>query len=295
MKRMSKWVLAAALLAMLAPGLVWAGNVSLNRNFDQVVVKDYAANGAMISLNLDEPAEGAAPAPAPAPALAPADKKEPAAPAEKKREHREHKAKANPEWGGFGGPIVQHLWIDLSVLDPMTNDRGLTPFNNNLVLVGGVGGVIHKNFRFGGFGFGGSQERADRVLGHRRSAEVSLGGGGLFMEYNQNLNPNAGVDLGLLVGAGSMDLSVTGPVTELGPDGKWSANGSFGLGYPYVGLWYAPTKWMWLQLDGGYLWFNLDSSRDSLRNDMGVRMLSGDVNGGWGASLKINFGFNPNK
>lgn len=282
MKRFDKRVAVMAVMALILPGAVMAGGFHPSMTMDQEMGQGYTPAGYILSMNLD----GATEAPAPPAPAAPAS---PAAPGKPEK----GKSQGSKEWGGFGGPLVQYLWLDLSPLDPMTRDRGIDAFDNNIVMVGAMGGVIHKDFRFGGFGFGGSLESADRVAGHRRSADVSLGGGGLFFEYNHNVSSNLGVSLGLMVGAGGMQLKASGP--DLGPEGEWSADGSFGLVYPYLGCWYAPTPWLWLELGGGYLYFQMDTDRDRYENDLGVEMVDDDLTGGWQAGIKINFGFNPNR
>jgi len=196
-------------------------------------------------------------------------------------------------FGGFGGPMLQYIQLDLDTFAPMTDDRGIDEFESQMLLIGGLGGVIYKDFRFGGFGFGNGQETSGRdALGNRRSAEISMGGGGVFLEYNPAFNSRMGLALGSLIGAGGMDLEASGD--DLGPDGDWNAQAGFFMAYPYLGVWAAPVEWMWVQVDAGYLYYNIDSDEDEFENDLGVEMIDGDITGGFSASLKLNFGYNPN-
>ncbi len=197
----------------------------------------------------------------------------------------------NNEWGGFGGPMVQYLTLDLSALDPMTDDRGIGDFDENITMIGGTGGMIHNNFRFGGFGMAGYQDESDLVALDRRKASMSLGGGGLFFESHHFLNDNAGLLAGFLLGAGNIELEAKG--ADMGPDEKWKVNESFLMFCPYVGIWYAPIDWMWIELDAGYQIFDIDTSDSDFRNDLGVKMVDGDIAGGFQAGLKINFGWYP--
>jgi|GEM_PF-6021935 len=197
------------------------------------------------------------------------------------------------EWGGYGGPMLYYLTLDLSPLDPMTDDRGVDNFDEGMLLVGGFGGFIYKDFRFGGIGFGNSWETSDRDnLDNRYSADMSLGGGGIFIEYNNTMSSNMGLAAGTMLGAGSMTLEASGP--DLGPDKEWDAEESFFMAYPYVGVWMAPVKWMWIELDAGYLFFEMDTGGSEFENDLGVEMVDGDFGGGFQAALKLNFGHNPN-
>lgn len=196
------------------------------------------------------------------------------------------------DWGGFGGPMLTYLWLDPGAFDPMTEDRDVDAFDSGILLVGGYGGAIYKNFRFGGFGFGNNLETSDRVGGKRRSAEISIGGGGVFLEYNASTLPNAGVSLGTMLGAGNMTFEASG--NDLGGGGDWDASESFFMAYPYVGLWAGPAEWMWVELDAGYLFFNIDTGGSTWENDLGQDMIDGDINGGWQAALKVGFGLNPN-
>ena len=266
MKLIGKIVMVLALAALLMPGAARAAGVDLGHAFDRVVVN--SSDRSLISVKFEEPAE----------------KQE--TPKEKKHANLDLKG-----WGGFGGPMVQWLNFDLQVLDPMTDKRGLDSFDNDMILVGGLGGGIKNNFRFGGWGAGNGQDVADRVAGHRRSAKMTMGGGGFFLEYNPALSSSVGLALGAMLGAGGIQLEASGP--DLGPKGEWDADGAFAMAYPYAGLWVAPVKWMWVELDAGYLYFKMDTSGSGFDNDLGKDMVEDDITGGFQAALKVNFGYNP--
>jgi hypothetical protein len=266
MKLFGKVMLIAGCVVLLSGGAA-ASDVRLAGILDPVVVD---ANASFISLNLDEP-------------------EEPAASGEK--------AEKKGEWGGFGAPMIHYLTLDMGPLDPMTDDRGIDRFDQGMILVGGIGGLINKNFRFGGFGFGGDQDVADRdAAGERISAEMSISGGGLFFEFNNTLSPDYGVLMGTYLGAGNIELEASGPDLSLIPEREdWDGDASVFMAYPYLGFWAAPTDWMWVQLDAGYLYFDFEVSGSEAENDMGVEMIDDGMTGGFMAGLKINFGHNPNR
>jgi len=187
--------------------------------------------------------------------------------------------------------MIQYISLDVEALDPMTGDRKVDGFQSDMLLIGGQGGVVYNNFRFGGFGFGNSQDTAGRAGGERRSADMSFGGGGIFMEWTYPVGPGLAVVGGSLIGAGSMSLSASGD--DLGPSEDWSADGSFFMAYPYAGVIYAPVKFAWIQLDAGYLLFEMDTGGSKFENDLDLDMVDGDITGGFSASLKIHFGFDP--
>jgi hypothetical protein len=175
----------------------------------------------------------------------------------------------------------------------MTDDRKIDQFPAGQFLIGGKGGLIYKDFRFGGFGFGNSWEKANTVGGKWRNAEYSLGGGGLFLEYNHAFNSNMGLALGAMLGAGNMTFSAKG--NDLGINREWDTSQSFFMAYPYLGIWGGATKWSWIQLDAGWLFFDLDHSRHGFENKLGTEMVDDNLRGGFMLGLEINFGYNPVK
>jgi len=203
-------------------------------------------------------------------------------------EPAKQKAK-NPNLGGFGGPFAGYLCIDLSPLDKLTEDRDIDHFDNYLVTVGGLGGFIYKDFRMGGFGFSGIKNfTEDDVNGDDLSAEINLAGGGLLLEYNHALNNNFGILAGTMLGAIGVTIAANG--SDLGGDDEWSETKGTYMALPYAGIWLAPTKYFWLQLTGGYLYFNLDDDEFEYHD---MEVLDGDLQGGWQANLNFLFGYNP--
>jgi hypothetical protein len=197
---------------------------------------------------------------------------------------------ASSDWGGFGGAGASYLPLDFGPLEPLTKDRGIDNFGP-LWTIGGMGGAIYKNFRFGGYGFGVSQRTDGEEDGHNLKAVINFGGGGLFGEYDFSLNKNFGLFVGAQVGAGGLSLSAKG--ADLGPDEKWSGDAGVFLAYPYLGFWLAPLDWMWVRLDGGYQYFHADLTGDEFRNDLDVKMTDGNLKGNYQIGLNICFGYMP--
>jgi hypothetical protein len=219
-------------------------------------------------------------------AAAPAAPADPVAPAAPAAEEPKKKHELPEGLGGYGGPMISYLWMDLSPLEPMTKDRGLRGFDNGMLLIGGSGGVIKDNFFFGAFGFYGSQVINGHVAGEFADAEIALGGGGLIFELNSGKG-KTGMAAGAMLGAGGIMLEADG--VDLGPDGEWNAGSGVGIAYPYLGFWFAPTDWMFVQGDIGYMFFELDATGGTYWSK-GTDMVDGQLVGGYMTNLKINFG-----
>jgi hypothetical protein len=200
-------------------------------------------------------------------------------------------------WGGWGGPMAGGLMLDLSALDPMTDDRGVSDFNDTMTVIGGMGGMAYSNadkkgwWRFGGMGFGANQHESDRVDDETRRAEISIGGGGLFVEYHHPLASRVDLGLGGLVGAGSITLKAEGDDLGL-VDDDWSESESFWFGYPYAGVSLKVLDWMRLEAMAGYLFMDADlSGADFVIDESDMEMTDGDIEGGMQYMVRLLFGF----
>ncbi len=217
--------------------------------------------------------------------------------AEEKADRDKKKAEREKEasyWGGFGGAGANYLMLDMSPFDPMTDDRDIDNFDP-LVTVGGLGGLIYKGFRFGGFGFGASQRTEDEVSGDHRKAVIDIGGGGLFFELDTTFSRKFGLFIGSNVAAGSIGLHAKGDdlSTVLGEEGKFDANRAVFFANPYVGFWLAPTDWAWVRVDGGWNYFHVNTSSNQFENDFGVDMVDGPIKGNFQVGLNLCFGYIP--
>jgi hypothetical protein len=203
------------------------------------------------------------------------------------------------KYGGFGGPLINYLSLDLSALEPMTRDRDLPGFDAQMFAIGGIGGVAYspKDSRgwwfFGGMGFGANQSKSDEVFGQERKAKLNLSGGGLFTEYHYQAGGRLDLAVGAMLGAGTLALEARGDDIGLGGDGSWKADGSFFMAFPYAGVGYEVMPWMRLQLTAGYLFMNTDLSGSDYIADSGLEMTDGNVPGGPQLSLAILFGWRP--
>jgi len=202
------------------------------------------------------------------------------------------------KWGGYGGPMVNYLWLDMSALDPMTDDRGLDSFDDGLLTIGGMGGFVYSPIEYpgwiyvGGMGFGGSQSRSEDVGGNDRDADVSFGGGGVFIEYHYPISAKADISAGVMAGAGALTLSAEGDDILSGGDDSWDGSSSFFMACPYAGFAYNPLKWLRLEVTGGYLYFESDISGSDFEIDStGMEMTDGDIVGGPQVSLRALFGW----
>jgi hypothetical protein len=223
-----------------------------------------------------------------------------------KEEDEEEESRVKEKWGGWGGPMVGGLVLDLSPIEAMTKDRDVSEFNETFTVIGGMGGLAYQNpnskgwWRFGGMGFGGSQHESDRVEGDTRKAEMSIGGGGLFVEYHYPIASRLELGLGGAVGGGSLSLDAEGAdlgillegSTIVDVDGDWSESEGFWFGYPYAGASFKITDWMRLEAVGGYLFMDADlSGADFVIDDSDMEMTDGDMQGGLQYMVRILFGF----
>lgn len=208
------------------------------------------------------------------------------------------------EVGWFVGPMLMLLNYDVDMFAPMTTDRGLGAFEDETFVWGIKGGFIRRSWRIGGMFLEGGMERRDRVNGQKRSAQIDFYGGGLFFEYNREYRSREelkypvripflreGYLVGCMVGMGRISLDAKGQ--DLGPESLWEVKEALLVAYPYAGIWASPYDWLWMQIDLGYLYFNLDTD-DSKYVNAGTRMVSKDFTGGVQLGVKITFGDNPN-
>jgi hypothetical protein len=205
--------------------------------------------------------------------------------------------KEEERFGGYGGPLVGYLNLDLSCLDPMTRGRGLDGFPEDLVVVGGLGGMAYRPresegfWALGGFGFGVPEQK---VEDGDLEATMALGGGGLFLEFHQPVAAKGEVFLGAMVGAGAITLTAKGADLGLADGEDWSANRTFFLAYPYLGLGYAPAPWMRVTASGGWLFAGADlSGSDFEIENTGMDMTDGGLQGGPQAMVSVVFGYWP--
>jgi hypothetical protein len=186
--------------------------------------------------------------------------------------------------GGFGGPTLNYLQMDMGAFDPLTHDRGLDRFDDAIYLVGGFGAGRIGNLRIGGMGFGAEQ----KVSRAERKAGVSLACGGLALEYQADLHPRAAVIAGAMLGGGNIRLSAKGPDVA---GGDWDKTESFLAAYPYLGLSVKVLPFLRLEAGYGWLFFDYSPGGADYRPGPGVKAVHGSLNGGGSAQARLLFGY----
>ncbi len=209
------------------------------------------------------------------------------------------------ETGWFVGPMFLLFQSEMSPFSPMTDERGIDSFEDSTFLYGIMGGFIRGNWRFGALYLSGGHSTKGLVSGQTREASLSFYGGGVFFEYNREIWTEhdlryparipyfrEGWLVGVMAGIGQLAMEAKG--ADLGPRGKWLVEEQLLVLYPYAGFWTSPVyDWLWIQLDVGYMYYNLDPSDEKYVN-AGTRMVDTDFTGGIQVGLKITLGDNPN-
>jgi hypothetical protein len=101
-----------------------------------------------------------------------------------------------------------------------------------------------------------------------------------------------GYQAGVLAGTGDLHLTATG--LDIGSGHQWSVDESLIFVNPYAGVWISPFDWIWFQLDVGYAMSILDTENTSFEDDLGNKMVDGDLDGGLLFNFKMIVGGNPN-
>jgi len=234
-------------------------------------------------------------------------------------------------WGWYLGPVFQLISTNMSALDPMTGDRRLDSFSNQMFLYGLTVGAIHGNLRAGLALLFGEQSRSRRVANKIRDARIEFLGAVLVGEYSREYKirrereypafiPHVrfGYIGGVMLGMGRLSLSASGhdlngSYIETNPAGSgsdnyrdpsnnslsapntsWESSQTVTILYPYIGTWVSPYDWLWLELDLGYLYFSFDAGNSDLITDNGRSMVADNFSGGPQLQFKILFGNNPN-
>lgn len=105
-------------------------------------------------------------------------------------------------WGAYGGPKISLI----------------TPMNKSAIMLGGQGAVVLNNqFALGGFGQGmtGSTSFDGTPYGHDESLELSMGYGGIYLEYMPFRNKLFHPSISLPVGLGGASVSTKDSETKI--------------------------------------------------------------------------------
>lgn len=181
--------------------------------------------------------------------------------------------------GAFGGYTPGLLFLDVKPLNAMLAGAGATPLNDNGVFLSGGGGAAYimvvPNVRIGGLGMSGSlSSTALNSADIRRDAELSVGFGGVTVEYVVPIVERLDLAVGGMVGWGGIDVTLRqdagGAKTWLGEWGNFrtgdyqngsaqvssvtrSLEGSFFVYVPSVSIEYALMGWLGVRLGASYV------------------------------------------
>lgn len=183
-------------------------------------------------------------------------------------------------FSGGGGPLLNFTTPDLAFVNDQTArfTPGYDKLENFIPLYGGFGyGEVARNFKLGGFGFGGAlissgtfPHPSQAGVRIRQDVAVSLGGGGLYTEYEAvHWADRFEGALGLGIGFGGVDVRIDQINAiarwddlwgSLNPDSLADRNtfaiemsrGFFML-HPEIGVKYFITSFMALEIRGGYM------------------------------------------
>lgn len=211
------------------------------------------------------------------------------------REHARHgpakkPAHPAPDWlkgktvGGWGGPTVNYLNLNLDIFDPLTERRGLDGFHNDLWPVGGWGVGRIGPLRIGGMGMGLEQRESHNL----KKATMSLGLGGGVLEVEGDVHPKVGLIGGAMLGGGAIHLTAKGPDVT---GGSWSEDETFFVAYPYAGLSVKVVDFMRLEANYGWMFFDYSPGGHDYEFAPGKGALDGSLKGGGSAQVRLIFGY----
>jgi hypothetical protein len=189
---------------------------------------------------------------------------------------------AQAKIGGAGGFTQNLLFLNLDPINEILKNSNAIPFKKNpMLLLGGQGYgyiMVVPNLRIGGLGAGGSMiqkslDTSGNKFGKknvRRDVELSVGFGGVTVEYAISVIPQLDVALGLMLGGGSTSIRMTrnidsekmwgdvwdeyGSSVDAHRSDEYTRNlsGSFFIYQPSLNIEYAVLRWVGLRLGVSY-------------------------------------------
>ncbi len=195
--------------------------------------------------------------------------------------------------GLFGGAMPGVLFPDLGPINDYLKAAGAGTVSDNGIFMYGGGGAIYimlvPNVRIGGMGMSGSTSSSVLSGTVRKDADVSIGFGGVTVEYVISIVPRLDLAVGTMIGWGGIDITLR---QDLGGAKTWAKEwtnfttgdyetgaqvndiervmkGSFFIMVPSVNLEYAITGWLGARLGISYVammapYWSLDSKYDLL-------------------------------
>ncbi len=185
-----------------------------------------------------------------------------------------------PKIGGAAGFTQNILFLDMSPINDILAGSKAAKFEGNgLLMLGGQGYgyiLILPNFRVGGMGASGTRKSTSVEIQQsgfdiRRDVELSVGYGGVTMDYVIPVMPRLDVAAGILLGGGGLSFKMTrddgsqkvwtGVWDEFGtsnPAGSpfnysRTLSGSFFIFQPTVNVEFSLLRWLGLRAGASYL------------------------------------------
>jgi len=176
--------------------------------------------------------------------------------------------------GGGGGYTPGWIFLDLDRLNGFITAGGGAPFpDGRLMLNGGQGYaymLVVSNLRIGGVGMTGtkSSTRVESATNTRRDVDLSVGYGGVTLEYALPIVPRLDITFGTVIGGGGMTLrlrrdqgtarqwgDIWGEIGSPLPVAEYSRKleSSFFVYQPSVTLEFALLRWLGVRAGVGYL------------------------------------------
>ncbi|MBI5020273.1 MAG: hypothetical protein HZB59_02460 [Ignavibacteriales bacterium] len=178
--------------------------------------------------------------------------------------------------GGAGGFTQNLLFLNLDPINDYLGRSGAAKFEKQpMLLLGGQGYgyiMLVQNLRIGGVGASGTMKSASIDTGiypnMRRDVELSVGFGGMTIEYVLPIVPRLDISAGIMLGAGSTTLKIW---RNQNPNKIWNdiwdeygnnnissyeyartLNGAFFIYQPQVNIEYAVLRWVGVRLGVAY-------------------------------------------
>ncbi len=135
-------------------------------------------------------------------------------------------AKLLSKFGVAGGFEVFYLNPDLNALNTQMQLCGLPEFSKNGFVTYGGSGYAYvmfiRNLRIGGVGFGGASSVSTNAGGNYKSAEYSISGGGITLEYTFPQIESIQLSLGAIVGFGKAEINLINRNGSFSWDSIWN-------------------------------------------------------------------------
>ncbi len=176
------------------------------------------------------------------------------------------------KFGGAGGFTQNILFLNLDEINRVLGANNSAPFDGNaLLLTGGQGYgyiMVLPNLRIGGMGASGTRVSKSLLGVTVREVDLSVGFGGVTIDYVIPVVPRLDIAVGGLLGWGGMSLTMSrddgtpwtwnGAWTDFGSPSSAQnytrkLSGSFFVYQPNVNVEVALLRWLGLRIGAGYM------------------------------------------